>query len=254
MYTITAIDRVVSDKWGEYMVDKDMKVTSPSESVYGFIIQHVRKMTTAKVLTTSGFKKIKDIDAFTSSRVRYMNESYYELFPVVDGVATETDSFANGAVLHYEQHKSKWYANNNPPTIGSILQTGSCFFIPATEDDVHAVIAFMKKNARVRNPREMHVAGITWYISTISPANGLLYTDNIEPLFSLQQSNTLVHVVVAQWDFSKNYNFFNTTRKNKNKNKNNNATTYNALAESDENSNRRDGTTIVSSTITSIES
>lgn len=252
MYTITAIDRVVSDKWGDMIVHKNMKVTSDRKSIYGFIIQHVRKMTTASVLTSRGFKKIKDIDEFTSNRVKHMNGSYYELFPVVDGVATETDSFANGAVLHYEQHKSKWYANNNPPTIGSILQTGSCFFIPATEDEVQSVIAFMKKNARMRNPREMQVAGITWYISVTSPANGLLYTDNIETLFSLKESNILVHVVIAQWDFSKNYNFFNSTRKNNNKNKNNNASTYNALAESNENSNRRDGTTIVSSTFTSM--
>ena len=268
MYHIDAVEVEKDSKlWGDFTVIKDFKITKQvnvthskstavnvdelTNIVSGFIIQHVKKTTTLHVLCKDNvLQKIENIDAFTSNRVKYMNHAYYELFPVIDGKSIYLDSFQNGAVLRYEKDKTKWYANNNPPTKGKIIQEGTSYFIPTEKSIVKHVITKINESSRKRSTIPIILLGIEWDMNPTLPANGLPYTTtNIEYLINdLKKSNSVHHTVHVEWNgISSNNN------KNKqNKNKNNNTYVCESLNETNNESNKRIASTQLKSNITNI--
>jgi hypothetical protein len=108
------------------------------------------RLTIRKKVITKQLQKIEDIDAFTSDRIVDMNADYYELFPVVNGTSVYSDHFGNGAILHYDYDKNKdeWFANNNPPTKGRIIQTGTSGFIPMEKKEVEKIARKIKNPCR----------------------------------------------------------------------------------------------------------
>jgi hypothetical protein len=225
----------------------------------GFIVQHVTKKTVVRALcavsanavsanavsanAVSTIKKIENIDDFTSNKVKYMNGAYYELFPVLDGKATENDSFANGAVLRYEKDKRTWYANNNPPTKGTIHQEGTIYFIPEDKHVVEQVMAIMEKSTRKRSPVIVPILGINWDLNPQSPANGMPYTEEKigDILESMRKSNTVLHTVIAEW------NGIGSLNNNKNKT---NTSVCHPIKETNNESNKRTAPTQLKITVT----
>ena len=245
MYIVHAIDiHNVAGSWGEFTVEKSfevlsLNVASQSKSTSanalvnakqldnlinkmnrlsiimspcGFILQYVTKKTVVHALCGDNtVKKIENIDEFTNNRVKYMNDSYYELFPILDGKSTYHDSFANGAVLHYEKDKTKWYADNNPPTKGKIVQEGKLYFIPEKRSVVEDIISIIDKSTRKRSPIIVPIFGIEWDLNPIMPANGLPYTTQKigDILESMRKSNSIQHTVSAVWDGIGSHKYIN---------------------------------------------
>jgi len=170
----------------------------------GFIVQYVTKKTVVHALCAdSSIKKIENIDDFTSNKVKYMNDAYYELFPVLDGKGTEDDSFTNGAVLRYEKDARTWYADNNPPTKGTSVQEGTFYFIPEDKRVVEHVIDIIKKSTRKRSPIIVPILGLEWDLNPQLPANGLPYANQKRMgaiLESMRKSNSIQHTVAIKWD------------------------------------------------------
>jgi hypothetical protein len=207
MYTIEIIDhKIKSENWGAFKVKKGFNVSHPDipkESISGYIIQRVEKQCKANVLTPDGLRRIEDIDSFTRGNVLHINESYYELFPVLMGESQYDDRFQNGAILHYEKNDNdtEWVANNNPPTIGIILQQGTCFFIPYSNADVTKINKAITTYEKNKKPITRKILGISWAIDEDNAANGLFYVNKAALLEEKRESPYVIHTVTATWDF-----------------------------------------------------
>jgi len=199
-----------SDKWGDYVVHKEFVVENTKKNrnktvgVNGFIVQVIEKHTKAYALCGDGYiKEIKNIDEFTSNQVKFMNDSYIELFPIIDGECEYGDNFQNGGVLQYEKYRGKFYPNNNPPTIGKIEQSGLCFFIPVDNKDF--VKPVLKKIKSVKNKNlPLNILGMDWNFLNNTPANGLPFREynmyDINNLLIYKNSNYIQHNVLAEWN------------------------------------------------------
>lgn len=207
MYTIEIIQhKIKSEHWGAFKVKKGFNVIHPEiakEDISGYIIQRVEKHCKASVLTSNGLRQIKNIDSFTSGNVLHTNESYYELFPVLMGESQYDDRFQNGAILHYEKDdaNTEWFANNNPPTIGMIIQQGTCFFVPCPEDDVTKINKAITTYEKNKKPITRKILGISWAIDEDNAANGLFYVKTANKLEEKRESPYVIHTVTAKWDF-----------------------------------------------------
>ena len=207
MYTIEIIKhKIKSEHWGAFKVKKGFNVIHPEidkDDISGYIIQHVEKQCKASVLTSDGLRRIKNIDSFTSGNVLHTNESYYELFPVLMGESQYNDRFQNGAILHYEKDdaNTEWFANNNPPTIGMIIQQGTCFFIPCPEDDVTKINKVIEKYERNKKSITRKILDTIWTIDDDNAANGLFYVEAADTLEEKRESPYVIHTVTAKWDF-----------------------------------------------------
>jgi len=263
-----------SDKnpWGEFKVVKRLDVKqlnvaarskSPAASasaarskspaakatnVCGFVVQYVTKKTVVYALCEdNNVRQISSIDDFTSDRVKYMNHSYYELFPILNGKSIYNDSFSNGAVLRYSKRGSLWISDNNPPTMGKIDQEGIMYFIPDHKANVENVINIIDNSTKKRSSILMNILGINWDLNPTMPANGLPYMETHDPdvkkkleskLESLSNSKHIKHTVTVVWDGIKPY-------KNTNSVGNNTSNKCNPIKEKNNVSNKRDGTTII---------
>jgi hypothetical protein len=186
---------------GDFVVHKKFKVTSKySKSIYGYVIQKIEKTTDVQDNTN---RKITNIEAFTSDQVKYMNDSYYELFIIENGISIDGDNFQNGALLEYEYDSSekKWYALDDTPTKGNIIQKGTSWFISDTEENVRR-----KKEeyeASVER-RDISILGTEWLIDPNTPANGLPILPPISLVKMLEdypkESNILEHTVTIEWN------------------------------------------------------
>lgn len=210
MYAISIVkDSAVPKVWGEYIVHKEFIVENTTlpvnrtAGVNGFVVQVIRKKTDAYALCGDGYlKRIKSIEEFTINNVRYMNDSYIELFPIIDGECDYGDNFQNGGILRYELYDGEYYSNDNPPTLGNIQQIGDIFFIPFDKSIVSSVIEII--DSRHNTNINRNIMGIDWNFSKNTPANGLPFypysSAIVSHLFSLKQSNYITHNVIAEWN------------------------------------------------------
>lgn len=214
--TLTNLEET-SGTWGEFIVHKEFTVHNVKNKnsirgVNGFIIQIITKQTNANILCSettankpkSTIKSIEDISKFTNNNVKYMNDSYIELFPILNGECEYGDNFQNGGILRYYKSKNQYYTNDNPPTFGYIEQIGTIFFI-SFEDKEHVatVLNTIGKHTRTIH-KAINILGLEWNISNHTPANGLPYipynSSVIEYLLSMKQSNMIRHKVSASWN------------------------------------------------------
>jgi hypothetical protein len=213
LYDIEIVNySTVPGTWGDFTVQKafDVFKKDPNNSskkgtksnIFGFILQKVEKQASVDVLCDNQkIKRIRNIEDFTSHQVKYLNHSYYELFPVVKGKSVHGDSFQNGQVLRYEKDSNSgiWYADNNPPTAGQIIQKGVFCFIPSDIGTVQRVLKHMK--SKTTNTK-IEIFGIEWDTNSLFPANGLPYTTSLYApmLFYQAKSPMFGHLVVANWN------------------------------------------------------
>jgi len=214
MYNITLTNiEEVSGLWGEFTVHKEFTVESmkntnnsnKKKAANGFVVQVITKNTNANVLCDKGvIKRIEDIAKFTNTKVKYMNDSYIELFPIINGECEYGDNFQNGGVLRYYKSKNNYYTNDNPPTFGFIEQVGAIFFIPVEDKEfINTVINALGKHTST-SYKPMTIFGLEWNVSNQTPANGLPYIpyslDTIHYLLSMKNSNVIRHTVKAMWN------------------------------------------------------
>lgn len=186
--------------WGDFALRKRYSVTvrGNKRGVFGYIIQHVVKTTDAETRDPpKKFTTTKDIETLTSNNVRYATHSYYELFPIINGVGSEDDEFANGAILTYlpadDTHPDP-EADDNPPTKGTISMIGTSVFVPTP-------LAVARSIARaIESPPKsliVKVGDLEWSLDKTSPAAGLPYRTD----FTMPSGNKLVHTVIVKWDY-----------------------------------------------------
>lgn len=199
-----------SGLWGEFTVYKEFTVKNNtnktnSKKPNGFLVQVIKKITTANVLCDKNIiKRIEDIDKFTNNKVKYMNHSYIELFPIINGECEYGDNFQNGGILQYYKSKNKYYTNDNPPTYGFIEQVGTNFFIPYEDTYfINNVITTIDKNNN-KKYIPINIFGLEWNVSKHTPANGLPYLSYNEEiinfLLNMSRSNIIRHIVRATWN------------------------------------------------------
>ncbi len=222
-YTLDHIDHstkyISNPAHGEFIVHKAFQVTPSKESkVYGYVIQLVQKVTEAYTIENKNTpKKIENVSTFTDGYVDYMNDSYCELFFIVEGQSTDGDNFQNGAILKYTAHPndpSDVGPDDKIPTKGTIKVTGTSWFIPATQEEVETLIQTIEaihskmniNNNRNKKNSNINILGLEWSLNPNTPANGLPYIEwerSAEVTALRRASNILEHNVEVKWDSTK---------------------------------------------------
>jgi hypothetical protein len=186
--------------WGDFVLRKSYSVTlrGTKRGVFGYIIQYVVKTTDAEMRDPpKKFTTTKDIETLTSNNVRYATHSYYELFPILNGVGSEDDEFANGAILTYlpadDTHPDP-EADDDPPTKGIISMIGTSVFVPTPSAVARSIAKAIESPP---NSLVVRVGGLDWSLDTTYPAAGLPYRTD----FMMPSGNKLVHTVIVKWDY-----------------------------------------------------
>jgi hypothetical protein len=207
---------------GEFVVHKAFQLKLNSNprvrNIFGYVIQKVEKNTDAYIIDGRS-KRIRDISEFTSGQVKYMNESYYELFCIINGQSIDGDNFQNGAILEYtEDIDGSFGPDDRTNTKGTIRITATSWFIKADEKEVKDTYTLIQNHVNMDKVNEVdeineinatndiQIMGLTWSLNKNTPTNGLPYiknisTINIEKLS--KNSNILEHNVKVTWDTTK---------------------------------------------------
>ena len=185
------------------------------EGVSGKIVQLITKKANVfhynkdtnkeEVLDTSN-----DIEEFTSRKVKFVCDSYIEIFDVKNGESLSSDNFSNGAIVPYDKEGAYIVSPNEETgeyepedkyrvTRGTIVQTGVSIFIPQAKWD------------------EANAGKMPWCGTRAAPANGLKFipVDPIYPackgvnssrnywseLLTLKDSNPIEHTVLVEWGY-----------------------------------------------------
>jgi hypothetical protein len=203
---------------GEFVVHKEFKIKSKinprKRKIYGYVIQKVEKTTDAYIIKDNIQTKIANISEFTNNYVNYMNESYYELFFIIDGISTYGDNFQNGAILEYTYNNSNgsYGPDDRTDTKGIIRIKGTSWFISATENEVKINQNIVNSNSEmnINNVgKSINILGINWSLDKNSPANGLpfiLIEEGKEIETLKRDSNILEHNVEVKWNTTKRIN------------------------------------------------
>lgn len=202
-YTLSA--RETSKKvrgWGDFTLIKQYTVRDASgntDGVFGYVVQHVQRKTVVLVdrgrMPAQRLTTTEEINTFTLGNVGYATHSYYEIFPIYNGVGTEGDQFQSGALLTYYPPDDKHpeaEPNDEPPTTGMINIIGVNVFIPTDEPTARFLRDAIEKNS----PPEITVDGVTWTLNQATPAAGLPYTTD----FAMPPGPRLVHAVTVKWN------------------------------------------------------
>ena len=185
------------EKCGDFKYVKEFRVenkTNPGVNLSGIIIQAVQK--NSKVADANGkvYETTRDIFNFTSGKVNYSCDSYFEIFKIDHtGQSIYADAFSNGALARYDADGPLIYEPADDEyetykTQGQILMYGRSFFIPENGPFFHAVYKF------------------PWiFKDKTKPANGLPFLAYDAGIFnqlaSYSQSNFLDHTVQLFWHF-----------------------------------------------------
>lgn len=210
------VDPPQTDKWGEFEVRKTYNVSPPT--AFGYVVQRVSKQTTLIVhhpdkapetLTTSS-----QISEFTSNQVNNASDTYYELFPILNGTTCDgepeldrsnciDDQFQNGAMLRYEavtrNRRGKtplveYYADDEPATSGTIEMIGTNVFVPTSEAVARDLYTRIQSGAG--GTWKASPTDVEWDLSPSTPANGLPYRSS----FQMPTGPNVIHNVKVRWD------------------------------------------------------
>lgn len=200
---------------GEFIDHKAFKVVPYlSSNIFGYIIQKVEKTTDAFTIINGITHRIENIEEFTSGYVKYMNDSYYELFFILDGESTDADNFQNGAILEYtyNSNNNSFGPDDNTDTKGLIKVKGTSWFIKADKDEVIENYNIYNTNNNKMNLNNnntnntVEILGTKWILDKNTPANGLPYINthiSIKAQKNSRNSNILEHNVEVKWDTTK---------------------------------------------------
>lgn len=207
------LDQPVPSTWGEFEVRKTYQVANPDGSpANGYIIQQVVKRTSVTMNGTT-YTTSTDISTLTSGNVLNASDTYYELFPILNGTTCRgpgrkdranciDDQFQNGGIGRYTFEsdtpggEKTWALDDDPPTSGTIQMVGRNVFVPTTPADADALYATIQAN----RGGTLTLNGVVWNLSPRTPANGLPFTASF-PLFSslIRGKPIAVHTVTVTW-------------------------------------------------------
>lgn len=195
--TLTVKDSVKRRKpWGDFTVNKTFSVANgkTQAGIFGVIVQTVSKTTEVTVHEETGPRTLTTTDEiakFTSNQVTHATHSYSELFAILDGKSKESDNFQNGALLRYEKdpETGEVYADDEPPTSGTIKMVGTFAFVETTEELAREIQAKTEKQSG-----SIKFLDCSWSFEATTPANGLGYTT--DPV-TLVRPHT--HTVTVTW-------------------------------------------------------
>jgi hypothetical protein len=162
------------DNWGQFAVRKGY--TLPP-GTYGYVIQTVERSIDAQVVGGPRLTTSADVEGFTSEKVKHASGIYSEIFPIVNGVGPYEDLFSGGAILRYEKSGSKWYADDDPATHGTIRMIGRNRFFPSTPGIADRIVRAIRARTGV-----LTLEGVVWTISKTTPAAGLPYNPDYRVL------------------------------------------------------------------------
>lgn len=194
MYKLHITNKKITERnnWGDFVVYKDFTVkhdTLRASDIHGYVIQKITK--TSKVYAkdfSNNIELVSNINSFTDNYVKYMNDSYYEVFYILNGMSIDGDQFQNGPILHYIDG----YPDDEFPTAGIIHMSGSSVFIPDTKEAIEKCINSTSKN--------ITILGLKWSTSENTPANGLPYRKDLPDISIYFKSNIVHHIVEAYWN------------------------------------------------------
>jgi len=186
------------DLYGDFIVRKEYKVSNPSkrEPIYCIIIQYVNKTTTIKDAKGNTYNTTASIKEFTDnpiSPVDFSNDSYFELFELMDngsGESKDSDRFQNGPLTKYDKKGALTYTADDKK-----------YEIYKTEGDIKVIgeNCFISRD----NPNFESFKRLRWDTRKNTPANGLPYLPYSDELyntfFSSSDSPILVHEVNVNW-------------------------------------------------------
>jgi hypothetical protein len=211
------LEKPVPVKWGEFEVRKTYSVANPDKTpAHGYIIQKVVKQTNVETQDKKRYTTTTEITELTSGNVANASDTYYEIFPIINGTTCRTDEaaadrsnciddqFQNGAIARYTFESDEpgepptWGVDDDPPTSGTINMVGTNVFIPLKKEEAEALYDRIDAN----KGGSVEYNGVTWNLSKRTPANTLPFTASF-PLFSsvVKGKSVAVHTVKVKWGY-----------------------------------------------------
>jgi hypothetical protein len=212
------LGRPVPVKWGEFEVRKTYLVKNEDGTgANGYIIQKVAKTTRAETRDGKTYTSTTDISDLTRGNVLNASDTYYEIFPIINGTTCRNfppaadrsncidDQFQNGGITRYtfesdeEGAPKTWGVDDDPATSGSVDMVGTNVFVPLSKEEAESLYDKIEAN----KGGSVVYNGITWNLSKRTPANGLPFTASF-PLFSslMKGKRVVIHRVNVSWDFT----------------------------------------------------
>jgi hypothetical protein len=194
------------DNWGQFTLIRPFVLERTAagearEGINGFIVQLIERETNVTVHEDKPrfLKTSEDISTFTGGNIQNASDSYYELFVVENGVVLDRDQFQSGPVLRYVGI----YANDDPPTSGSITIAGTSVFVrsnPVKVAEVKTAMERAEAAGATRASTRFRALGEKWDTFAGTPANGLPYLDEtVADLLALAASNVLKRRCTVKW-------------------------------------------------------
>jgi hypothetical protein len=211
------LEKPRSGNWGEFEVRKTYSVVNSDKTpAHGYIIQKVAKKTEVKTEDGKKYTTTTEITELTSGNVANASDTYYEIFPIINGTTCRTDEaaadrsnciddqFQNGAIARYTFESDvpgeppTWGVDDDPPTSGKIKMVGVNVFIPLKQEEAEALYDTIDAN----KGGSVEYNGVTWNLSKRTPANTLPFTASF-PLFSsvVKGRSIAIHTVNVKWGY-----------------------------------------------------
>jgi hypothetical protein len=169
---------VTVDNWGQFAVRKKYKFPA---GTYGYVIQTVERSIDAQVVEGPRLTTTEDVENFTTGKVKYASGTYSEIFPILDGVGVYDDLFSGGAILQYNRDRRTrtWYADDEPPTYGTIRMVGTNRFFPTDKETAESIVSDIqaRDDSRTRTFQD-----VVWTLNRKTPAAGLPYNSDYRVL------------------------------------------------------------------------
>lgn len=165
----------VVNNWGQFAARKGYRLP---KGTYGYVIQTVERSIDAQVVDGPHLTTSADVEDFTSGKVKYASGTYSEIFPILDGDGAYDDLFSGGAILRYKRDRrvrSKWYADDEPPTHGTIRMIGTNQFFPTDKDTAQLIVDDIRAKD---DSRTREFQGVVWALNRKTPAAGLPYNSD----------------------------------------------------------------------------
>jgi hypothetical protein len=200
---------------GDFVFTKQYSIAAesangPTVDVTGVIVQHVRR--TTKIIHNGVlYNTTESINKLTSNHVLYSNDSYFEIFNVIQGESTSADAFGSGAVCEYGPDGPIIDADITlgiaPSTsVGTTIVRGVSFFIQSS-NPIYPILLSCSTMPGHK----------CWITECTTPANGLMYLEStpetmawMETIADKRDNTTLVgHKVVVNWNDDATHESYN---------------------------------------------
>jgi len=194
-------------RYGDFRETKEYNIVGKAP-VNGIVIQYINKKTKVEVAKPVDGSYILDtsaaIEKLTNGNVKYMCDSYFEYFEIVNGKSVVGDQFQNGAVAPYYLEKKSWL----PETDNAIeVSRGAFLKSDGVSRDGVGIVQTGLNVFIPEGPEATSIRKMGWSEMESLPANGLPYLPFSEALWetfkSKSQSAVFLHKIEVAWGYKK---------------------------------------------------